>query len=146
MLWNTQQSLSLQTTLNVIYQFFSHSDSIHLQQDLDSLFGWSTENLLSFKLSKCVVLQCLSSSMSPNTVYNLNNSELSVVSQHKDLGILFTANLAWNSHYEAITTKALKSIGLICRTFSNATSVIATRLYSQINFIILFPLVVAPLD
>ena len=48
--------------------------------------------------------------MSPNTVYNLNNSELSVVSQNKDLGILFTANLTWDSHYEAITAKA---IGLI---------------------------------
>jgi len=48
--------------------------------------------------------------MSPNIV---NNSELSVLSQHKNLGILFTANLTWNSHYEAITAKALKSIGLI---------------------------------
>ena len=68
--------------------------------------------------------------MSLNTVYNLNNSELSVVSQHKDLGILFTANLTWNSHYEAITAKALKSIGLMCQIFSNATSVIAkTTLY-----------------
>jgi len=82
--------------------------------------------------------------MSPNTVYNLNNSELQVVFQHKDLGISFTANLSCNSHYEAITAKSLKSIGLIHRNFSYTTSVIAKKtIYITMVFIIQFPFVVA---
>jgi len=67
---------------------FTNFFSVH------SLFEWNTENLLSFKLSKCVALQHLSSSMSPNIVYNLNKSELQVLFQHKDIGILFSANLS----------------------------------------------------
>ena len=84
----------------------THMDSTHLQHDLNLLYKWSTENLLSFKVNKCVVLQCLPSSTSAITVYNLDNFELSKVPQHKDLGIIFTTNLTWQSHYEAITAKA----------------------------------------
>ena len=101
----------------------THMDSTHLQHDLNLLYRWSTENLLSFKVNKCVVLQCLPSSTSAITVYNLDNFELSKVPQHKDLGIIFTTNLTWQSHYEAITAKAYKSIGLIRRTFKNTISI-----------------------
>ena len=88
-------------------------DSTHLQQDLNSLFQWSINNRLSFNISKCVVLQCMPSLNLANNLYYINNCELAKVEKHKDLGIIFTTNLSWYSHYEAITAKAYKSIDLI---------------------------------
>ena len=36
--------------------------------------------------------------------------------------LIFTANLSWHSHYEAIVAKAYKSLGLLKRTFKHTTS------------------------
>jgi len=88
-------------------------DSTHLQQDLNSLFQWSINNRLSFNISKCVVLQRMPSLNLANNFYYINKCELAKVVKHKDLGIIFTTNLSWYSHYEAITAKAYKSIDLI---------------------------------
>ena len=47
---------------------------------------------------------------------------LSIHSQHRDLGIIFSANLNWSSHYEAIISKAYKSFGLLRRVFCNTVA------------------------
>ena len=94
-----------------------------LQCDVDSLFQWSLVNKLSFNISKCVVLQCKPfTNINSDTSYNINNRELSKVKEHRDLGIIFTENLSWHSHYEAIVAKAYKSLGLLKRTFKHTMS------------------------
>ena len=51
--------------------------------------------------------------------YHINNRELSKVTEHRDLGVIFTENLSWHSHYEAIVAKAYKSLGLLKRIFKH---------------------------
>ena len=103
-----------------IYNF---QDSQSLQLDLDSLFQLSLENKLSFNINKCVVVQ-FKPSINANfdTSYHINNRELSRVTEHHDLGVIFTENLSWHSHYEAIVCNTLKSLGLLKRTFKHTTS------------------------
>ena len=86
-------------------------DSHCLQLDVVTLFRWSLINKLSFNMNKCVVLQC-----KPSTNTNSDtshNRELFKVTEHCDLSIIFTENLSWHSHYEAIVAKAYKSLGLL---------------------------------
>ena len=54
--------------------------------------------------------------------YHINNRELSKVTKHHDLGVIFTENLSWYSHYEAIVANILKSLGLLKRTFKHTSS------------------------
>ena len=98
-------------------------DSQYLQLDVDSLFHWSLVNKLSFSVNKCVVLQCKpSTNTNSNKSYNINNRELSKVTEHRDLGIIFTENLLRHFYYEAIVAKAYKSLGLLKRTFKHTMS------------------------
>ena len=51
------------------------------------------------------------------TTYSVNGKPIKQFLQHKDLGIIFSSNLNWTNHYQSITAKAYKILGLIRRTF-----------------------------
>ena len=95
----------------VIHNF---QDSQSLQLDIDSLLQWSLDNKLFFNINKCVVLQ-FKPSINANfdTSYHIDNRELSKVTEHCDLGVIFTENLSWYSHYEAIVANTYKTLGLL---------------------------------
>ena len=83
--------------------------------------AWSSENGLSFNVSKCCLLrfQNKTSSLIPVT-YHLNGVPIASREDCKDLGITFSSNLSWSQHYAAITAKAYRQLGLIRRTFSSS--------------------------
>jgi len=56
--------------------------------DLNSLHGWSLDNLLSFSIKKCVVLHFKANS-SMTTNYSINGVELTNITKYRDLGIKF---------------------------------------------------------
>ena len=41
----------------MLQAIYSITDSNLLQSDLNSLYGWSVDNLLSFSIKKCIVLR-----------------------------------------------------------------------------------------
>ena len=49
---------------------------------------------------------------------NIDGHPLRNLTQHKDLGINFSANLTWRFHLESICATAYKQLGLIRRSFS----------------------------
>ena len=51
------------------------------------------------------------------TTYSVNGKPIKQFLQHKDLGIIFSSNLNWTNHYQSITAKAYKILGLIRQTF-----------------------------
>lgn len=59
------------------------------------------------------------------TNYHLNNKQISSNDKEKDLGLVVSANLNWQSHYQLISSKAYKVLGLLRRVFSNSISVSA---------------------
>ena len=48
--------------------------------------------------------------------YTLDDTTLTRVSEEKDLGVIITSTLSWDSHIHTITTKANKLLGLLKRT------------------------------
>ena len=87
-----------------------------LQKDLTSLTHWSDNNHLSFNISKFVLL-CLHNKF--NSEYTIHGNAITHSSSCKDLGINLSDNLSWRLHYQTITSKAYKSLGLLRRIFND---------------------------
>ena len=105
---------------------YSINDSNLLQSDLNSLYGWSVDNLLSFSIKKYVVLH-FKCNFNVTTDYSINGTVLTNVTKHRDLGIVFSSNLSWADRIEAIVAKAYKSFGLLRRTFKHTFSIQTKR-------------------
>ena len=75
-------------------------------------------------LANDVSLFC-SSTMSPNLryfsatvltnhpIYTINSNFIKLSSQHKDFGVIFSSDLSWSAHYNAISTKTYQTLGLM---------------------------------
>ena len=48
---------------------------------------------------------------------------------HEDLGILFSSDLSWTEHYNHVTSKAYKTLGLLHRTFKSNNTQTKKLLY-----------------
>ena len=101
------------------------SDQICLQEDLDRLFIWSINNDLSFSIPKCIHLSFNSKLV---TTYFINGSSLPQPHSHRDLGLQLSSDLSWSKHYEYITSKAYKYLGLLGHVFNNCHSIRAKKL------------------
>ena len=62
--------------------------------------------------------------------YSLYGKSIAQVNVHRDLGLILQENLKWDNHYNHISAKAYRQLGLIKRTFSSINSVFTKkRLY-----------------
>ena len=59
--------------------------------------------------------------------YHLNGKQISSIAAQKDLGLFVSADLTWRSHYQLISSRAYKMLGLLRRVFSSSVSVSAKR-------------------
>ena len=100
-----------------------------LQLDLDSLTNWSHINHLLFKASKCNFIRFLSNSRTPEReLYSIDGHEISKSDSHRDLGIVFSANMSWSSHYDYIVSKAYRALGLLRRSLYHTNSVMIKKI------------------
>jgi len=91
------------------------SDSEALQDDLNKLHRWSTENKLSFNINKCYVLQFTRKKTKINFAYKINENIVSMVTEMQDLGVTYDLQLSFKTHMVNITNKALKMYGFVIR-------------------------------
>ena len=117
-------------------QILTPADIHLLQQDLELLSTWSGDWKLSFNEYKCLLLRFNAKyGISTNTFahlssdhqYTINGLPIVCCNQHKDLGIVMSPDLNWESHITFISSKAYKKLGLLRRTFSSAVSIWAKR-------------------
>ena len=107
----------------------SSKDIEDLQADLDSVSFWSTNWKLFFNENKFVHLCYWAGSPDVTPTYTINGRVIGHKTQHKDLGILFTSDLSWSQHYQLITSKAYKTLGLLRRTFTGNSTQAKKLLY-----------------
>ena len=74
--------------------------------------------------SKCTLLRfCSSPQTTYQSNYTINHQQLSPTDSHTDLGIVMSADMSWRKHYDLISSRAYKTLGLLCRTFNTTNSV-----------------------
>ena len=107
-----------------IMPIYSLQDCLNLQTDLSRLSDWcSTWNLLE----KCSAISFKPRSSPLSFNYHLNGKQISSIAAQKDLGLFVSADLTWRSHYQLISSRAYKMLGLLRRVFSSSVSVSAKR-------------------
>ena len=115
----------------------SQSEYQQLQNDLDSLDTWRHTWNLPFNENKFRFLQFsanASMDLHPHP-YSIEGHNITPATSPKDLGILFTNTLNWAEHYNLVTSRAYRQLGLLRRTFSSPNISARKKLYlSLIRF------------
>ena len=91
------------------------------------MYVWSQRNNIRFNTSKCKVLTVTRKKTPIAFDYNLDGTGQTRVSEEKDLGVVITSTLSWDSHIHTITAKANKLLGLLKRTCPLLTGVSVRR-------------------
>jgi ribonuclease P/MRP protein subunit RPP40 len=121
------KSLQLADDLKISRKIETVEDCLALQNDIDMLVNWCTENRIKLNVKKCSVL---TTTLKPNALlfkYDVGGDELTRVTSKKDLGVIFDNKLNFNEHIDAITRKAYRMLGFIfrsCKRFRNPQSLI----------------------
>ena len=97
-----------------LYRNVSSAEHCDLIQDtLSNMHVWSHRKNIRFNTSKCKVLTVTRKRTSIAFDYTLDGRALTHVSEEKDLGVIITSTLSWDSHIHTITAKANKLLGLL---------------------------------
>ena len=91
-----------------------HCDLI--QDTLSNMHDWSQRNNIRFNTSKCKALTVTRKKTAIGFDYTLDGTTLTRVSEEKDLGVIITITLSWDSNIHTITEKANKLLCLPKRT------------------------------
>ncbi|CAB4008877.1 Hypothetical predicted protein [Paramuricea clavata] len=112
----------------------SLADTAILQNDLTSLYSWSTVNELRFQSSKSHNLRISREKTSrPERLYTLDGNELEIVIKERDLGVTIAKELKWNEHIKLIVSKSNRMLGFLKRNcFVKMLKKTLTLLYTSL--------------
>ena len=108
----------------------NEADRQALQDDIDHLCAWSEKWLLSFNSQKCKVLHL--GKNNPKFNYKINDNDLEVTLEEKDLGVIMDPNLSFEKHIVEKIKKANSIAGLISRTINFKTKEIMILLFKAL--------------
>ena len=100
----------------------SYSDCVILNNDIESLSKWADRNMMKFHPNKCKVLSTSLKRVNYYILpfdrfsYELKDSVMDYCSTEKDLGVIITPKITWDSHQNSIMSKASRQLGLLKRT------------------------------
>eukprot|EP00116_Pleurobrachia_bachei_P007150 sb/3467412/ len=118
-----------------------------LQQTIDAFFAWSTRNMMTFHPAKCHVLSVSTMSHLHNPFsnlpyfkyfYSLGGTGLDYVDCQRDLGIIVTRTLEFNTHVDSLLSSMVFKFNLLRRTcyFLNRSSYKRTLYLSMVRSLI----------
>lgn len=119
--------------LKLVKEIREESDCLELQADIDRVVAWSNANQLFFNVTKCQVIS-FSRRQSPHHYdYRVDGVTMQRVTEVRDLGIRFSADLSFRDHIRSVCKKAFRHLGFIMRQSYNFTNITAIRaLYEAI--------------
>ena len=91
-------------------------DCVRLQEDLTKTGDWSNKSNIKFNPTKCKLLTVTRKKCPVSCCYHLDSTGLKCVSEEKDLGVIITKDLKWDSHVNCIVNKANRTLGLLRRS------------------------------
>ena len=110
----------------------------------DHLCSWRRLNSMDFNIKKCKLMRISRKEQPLNTNLLMHDSSSAIISEFKDLGLLVSYNLSWNSHINCKVSKAIRMLGLISRTCKGQFDIPAlkTLYYSLVRSQLEYSLVV----
>ena len=90
-------------------------DACLLQEDLNCLVSWSTENSLNLNISKCTVITFTRKQNFIHADYVVGSTTLSRSYSIKDLGVLLDSQITFVQHIDVMVASALKRLGFVLR-------------------------------
>lgn len=109
------KSLMYADDLKIFRPILKRSDCDLLQKDISSLSDWCKVWKLDLNISKCNIITFTNKKKYLCHVYKLNDSNLERVNEIRDLGVIISSSLSFNSHVNHIVPKAFKLLGFIKR-------------------------------
>ena len=106
------------------------SNTLQLQNDLNSLAKWAEDWELTFNVDKCKVIHY--GATNPNVEYTMGGKKLKTVEEECDLGVTFQRDLKFSSHISSKINKATSMLALIKRTFKHLDKYCFTKLYTSL--------------
>ena len=111
-----------------LYRNVSSTEHCDLIQDtLSNMHDWSQRSNIRFNTSKFKALTVTRKKALTGFDCTLDGTTWTRVSEEKDLGVIITNTLSWDSHIHTITAKANKLLGLLKRTCPLLTDVSVGR-------------------
>ena len=107
-------------------------DSQILQDDIDKLQQWEKDWKMSFNPSKCEVIRITRKWKPIAATYAIHGSNLTLVKTRKYLGVTTAGNLTWNSHVDAITKNANKTLAFLMKNLSSCSTNIKAKCYKAL--------------
>ena len=111
----------------------SQHDFNLLQQDIDTLQAWCSQNVMKFNISKCkfMIISRKPSPLQPLSVLKIDDTPLAQVPKFKYLGVWLSERLDWSIHVQAITKSAARTVGMLYRRFyKHASSRTLVKMYT----------------
>ena len=99
-------------------------DCFLLQSDLNLIFEWCSTWKISLNVDKCFVISFSNKRVHKITFpYYFGTSIIQSVTDIKDLGVYFSANLSFEYHVNCVVAKANKMLGFVRRTTKDINDV-----------------------
>lgn len=100
---------------------------VELQSDIQAIKQWTLTWQMPLNDRKCTILHL--GANNPRYAYFVGAIQVSEVKEQKDLGIIVTEDLKWETHISCLIKKANSLIFLISRAFKNLTPEMVLKLY-----------------
>ena len=100
-----------------------------LQQAIDNLFAWSMEWQMLFNIDKCHILHM--GKTNPKFPYQINGTQMKVVEEEKDLGVLIHQSGTPSSQVAKAAKKANSVLGQLLRALSYRDKITYVKLYKE---------------
>jgi len=111
-IYDYSQCLLFADDLKLFRMVRGPDDAQLLQEDLDKLSTWSSSWKLTLNPSKCKVLTLTLKKQPVLHTYELAQTQLERVTNHKDLGIFVDSKLTFTPHIDYIVAKANRMLGI----------------------------------
>lgn len=113
--------------LKLVHRIKQREDHNILQQDITRIEEWGLENKLKFNVAKCSVLSFSRSQHPSHHQYYMDGKPLQRVSQVRDLGVHFSADVNFKAHIVNICKKAYRNLGMVLRLANQFSNFCALR-------------------
>ena len=126
--------------LKIFKQIDNQGDINCLQEDLNRVYRWSTNNCLKMNEGKCKYIRYCNVSSLPCSSYNLGTINIPSSSTIKDLGVTFNHNFKFTQHIFNTFISANFALGKLkklTRDFSNIaviTNIFKTLVWSKLQY------------